>query len=275
MKAFQWYQVKTVRKTHRSSSLRNRSHRSSRRRLTRHRADSRLAQITRHAVQEPRIRIHLRHIPDHNAPKTAKTLRVSNHGRQRTSSLVTGSGTGISRYPEQDFDIRVLGHGFRPVIPGSEVKVILGRGTSDEGLHAAVIVVELDKDGIERDRAVEHGVICCVRVRALRSSGQEVGAAGRSAHEGAELAGEGRHVADGALEVEVEAVDDCVSKGAGHVGAGLGTEDGPEVLGGAGCGRGAGEAAFRVGCSSDGEQDGFAVLGLAVGYVLSVKKVRF
>lgn len=84
------------------------------------------------------------------------------------------------------------------------------------------------------------------------------------------MVGECRHVGDGTFEIKIEAVDYCVSEGTRDVGAGFGAEDGPDVCCCADGGGGSAEAAFGVGCSSDGEEDGFPVGGLACGYVLSV-----
>ena len=83
------------------------------------------------------------------------------------------------------------------------------------------------------------------------------------------MVGEWNHVGDGGFEVEVKPVDYGCSEGTGNGGRGFRTEDGPEVS----CccdssGRG-GETAFGVGGSTNREENGFSIGGLAGCNVLS------
>ena len=100
----------------------------------------------------------------------------------------------------------------------------MGRRARDEGLIAAVIVVELDEHGVHEGFASEELVVGRVRVRALRRGGKEPFSARRcrvGVHEGAKLIGERGDVGDGGFEIEVEAVDESGAKGSKGARAGL------------------------------------------------------
>lgn len=91
----------------------------------------------------------------------------------------------------------------------------------------------------------------------------------------AEFRREGGGVADGGLEVEIEAVDGGGAEGSEGVRVGLGgPECGPDFVRGRDGGGGAGETAFAVGGAADGEEDCGAVGLLATCYVRSGRRVE-
>lgn len=82
-------------------------------------------------------------------------------------------------------------------------------------MQATVIIVELDKDGVEDDvRAVEEVAEGGVGVDALRCGGEVVGTRGVCGHELAQTLGEGDEVLHAGFEVEIETVDDGGVEGA-------------------------------------------------------------
>jgi hypothetical protein len=70
----------------------------------------------------------------------------------------------------------------------------LGGGAWDVGARAAVVVVELDENGVEVDGSCEHGAVCCIGVGTLGCGGEVVFLSCGGVHEAAELVGEGDHV---------------------------------------------------------------------------------
>lgn len=82
---------------------------------------------------------------------------------------------------------------------------------------------------------------------------------GVGTEQGAELVGEGRHVGDGGLKVQVEAVHGRFAEGAESGGVVAGRAEGlPDAVGSGDGGGLTGEAAFGVGCTANGEEDGLA-----------------
>jgi hypothetical protein len=94
---------------------------------------SRQSQITANCIQEPRVRIQLTHIPHHDPTKTTKSLTIRNDTRKSAARFVPIASTRRSRDTEDDFHIGIEGHGLRPIIPRSKIKVILRAGTDGEG----------------------------------------------------------------------------------------------------------------------------------------------
>jgi hypothetical protein len=96
---------------------------------------------------------------------------------------------------------------------------------------------------------------------------------GVGTEQGAELVGEGRHVGDGGLKVQVEAVHGRFAEGAESGGVVAGRAEGlPDAVGSGDGGGLTGEAAFGVGCTANGEEDGLAE-GLTDGDVFSVGRL--
>ena len=127
--------------------------------------------------QEAAIRDRLAGIPHHHPPKATELLTIIDNRIQGPRSLVpTPRGRGPSRNSEEDLDIRIRRYGLGPIIPSGEIEIVLGGAVRGIGLETAVIVVELHKDGIHRNGAVEHGVVGGIGVGALGRSGQVVGA---------------------------------------------------------------------------------------------------
>jgi hypothetical protein len=157
----------------------------------------------------------LAHIPDHDASEAGEGFAVGDYIGKGTATFVASPCSGVSRDAENDFDVRVQGDGFGPVVPGVEVEVVLSAGANGERLQAAVVVIELDPDSVEGNLASKHRSIGCVWIWTLWSGGEVIGLSGRrsgSRHEIAELISKSRHVADGRFEIEIKAIDNRASK---------------------------------------------------------------
>jgi len=213
------------------------------------------------AIQKPTPpRKHLRHIPHHDPPKTREPLAVRNHlGQPRRRDVAAAGGAGTPRHAEQDLDVGVLAAP-GPGVPVGKVKVARGVVGGVKRRRPAVVVVELDRDKVERDR-LQYGVHGDVGDGALRGRGEvePPPGGGGGVHDGAQAGREGRHVLRGRLKVKVEAVEHGVAKGAGDRRGGLGRpEHGPELFGPGGGLAGRREAALGVGSAAEGEEDGLS-----------------
>lgn len=147
-----------------------------------------------------------------------------------------------------------------PVVPLLEV-VLVGGALGAISVDTAVVVVELDPDGVNIDRTVEDVLVSLVGVRTLGCSSQEeVLATLVGLNQGPELVGESSHVLDIGLEVEVESVQGRVTEGTKSIGAFLlGTKGLPHQLGAVfGIGLRL-EAAFAVCGATNGEKNCLAL----------------
>lgn len=230
-----------------------------------------------HLVEEATVGIQLRHVPHHDAAEAVELRRVLDGGGELCALGVPCPGARVGGDAEHNLDVGVLARLPGPGVPHVKVEGGLGGRPLDEAGDAAGVVVELDHDEVEGDASREGLLVGDVRVGALGRGGDVVLLAGGrrgGVHEAAELDAEGDHVARGGLEVVVKAVDGGGAEGAEDVGtaaaAAVGAgwaEHGPEVLGGSHGVGGRGEAAARVGCAAQGEDDGLAC-GLAGDNVL-------
>jgi hypothetical protein len=119
-----------------------------------------------------------------------------------------------------------------PVVPLLEV-VLIGGALGAIGVDTAVVVVELDPDGVDIDRTVEDLLVSLVWVRTLWCSSQEeVLTTLVGLNQGPELVSERGHVLDVGLEVKVESIQGSVAEGTKSIGAFLlGTKGLPHQLG--------------------------------------------
>lgn len=132
-----------------------------------------------------------------------------------------------------------------------------------ERVDAAVVVVELDPDDVEKHGSVQHVIVGYIWIWTLWCRGQVVfltSGGSTGIHEFAELAGEWGHVLSRGLEVEVKAVNYSRSKRAEGRRTGLlWTEDGPYVIRGGDGSGGRAETALSVRGATDGEKNAFTV----------------
>jgi hypothetical protein len=120
------------------------------------------------------VGISLASVPDHDTTKARESSGVLKNRLQGRGREVSGSGsTGVTGNTNKDLDVGVGGRVLGPGVPGLEV-VVLGAGAGDVVVDSAVVVVELDPDGVEFNGAVEHLVIGGVGVDTLWGGGQVV-----------------------------------------------------------------------------------------------------
>lgn len=160
------------------------------------------------------------------------------------------SATGSRRAgwnAQKHLDVLVRRSLASPLVPCVEVEVVLLAGAGVVRLHAAVVVVELDENGVEAD-GIEEGLVCGVGVRALwRGCKVALLAVGSVVDEAAELSNEGHHVLDGGLEVKVKAVDGRRIERSQRAAAGVvRPENIPNLVGSIDGGRFTCESAFSV-----------------------------
>ena len=213
-------------------------------------------------VEEASVGIKLRHIPHHHSAEGGEVLAVGDGGLQVGTGGVTASSTAIGGDTEEQFYVGVLGSGLGPVVPDIHVEGILGRSAGLEVVDTTPVVVELDQEEVERDSASQSRTIAGIRVNALGSSG-EIHLGSRSIHQGAKLGTKGSNVAHGAFEVEIKTIDNSVAEGSVNARASFGTKH-VEHVGRSSFGIGsAAPSSLSVGGTSERQQDGLAVLGLA------------
>jgi hypothetical protein len=138
-----------------------------------------------------------------------------------------------------------------PSVPSLEIEVVLGRSAGGIRLKSAVVVVELNPNCVEVYGTVKHGAIGEVGIRALGSGCYVVFLGGISCEITTQFVGEGGHVADLRLKIEVKSVNHCISEGPLGGGIRNWTKGLPDLLGpGNGCCF-TGKTPFSVGCSSE------------------------
>lgn len=133
------------------------------------------AQVRSDTRNETIVGISLASIPDHDTTKARESSGVLENRLEGRGREVSGSGgTSVTGNTDEDLDVWVGGGVFGPGVPSLEVVVVLGAGSGDVIVDSAVVVVELDPDGVEADGTVEHLVIGSIGVDTLWSGGQEV-----------------------------------------------------------------------------------------------------
>lgn len=261
--------------------------------------DARLAvpQSFSGSLEKAIVSIRLGDIPHHDTPEAGKRFAVFNDGFQRLDWDVSGAGCfGVGRNTDYNLGVLVLGVILGPVVPGLEVEGRLGILALDERLNSTEVVVKLNEDSIDRHRTVENVLVCCVRVGALRRSGQKVLFRAVGIRQFAKPVRERRHVFNVGLKIEIKSIHHGISKWPPNLI--LATDDAPmsmnggvgavvvnggihmrcASLGRAKClpdqigpffGGGLGlESPFAISSTPDGQDDGFALL-LAFGDILS------
>ena len=123
--------------------------------------------------------------------------------------MVASPCASITRYAEQDFDIRVEGDGLRPVIPSCEIEVVLRAASGYKALDATIVIVVLDHDDVKIDSSGEHRSISGVGIWTLWGGRQDPLFASTilvCIHESTQLVSECGHVGHGRLEVKIEPI---------------------------------------------------------------------
>lgn len=216
------------------------------------------------AVEEAAVAKDLAGIPDHDAAKVGELLGVGEDGHETGSREVARARCRCRAWnSEKDLDVAVCRSSLGPPIPDVEVEVVLRRGAGDKGLDTAVVVVELDKDGVEADITVEHGIICHVGIGTLGSGCEHPLLACRGlirVHERAQSLTKGVDVLCRGLKVKVETVDDRGAKGTKSITTRLDrSKHGPDLVGHAARSLGCSKAALGVRGSANAKNDGLAI----------------
>lgn len=152
------------------------------------------------------------YIPHHDSAEALELARVFDHIGELVGWNVSGAGgLGTCRDTNDDLDIFVLGDCFGPVIPFLKV-VLRALGIFVKSVDAAEVVIELHPDSIDINGTIQDILVCLIGVRALGGSSQEVLSVGLFFDQRTQLVGEGGHMRDGGLEVEVESIEGNIIK---------------------------------------------------------------
>lgn len=116
------------------------------------------------AGQEAGVGEELAHVPHHDAAEARVLLGGGDDAAEGRGVDVAAAGARVGRHADEHAHVGVLARLVRPRVPDVEVP----RVGVVEVDHAAVVVVELDVDPVERDGPVQHVVHRRVRVHALR-----------------------------------------------------------------------------------------------------------
>lgn len=120
------------------------------------------------------VSISLASVPDHDTAKARESSGIFKNGLKGRGREISSSGsTSVAGNTNKDLDVWVGRGVLGPGVPGFKV-VVLGAGAGNVVVDSAVVVVELDPDGVEADGTVEHLVIGSIGVDTLWGSGQKV-----------------------------------------------------------------------------------------------------